>query len=386
MKYDRLYNFISPVTGKLPIDKGYILLGDKYGRSFTSPILIDVRQDIIDLKRKIGHFEELKNLEHNKIWIGDYNNEPVEKLHIGVINLPPLLEAVFPNPISPITGDFRIPNPTFDYLSPFDLLMSGPFLPQIYATKYDSLGNPIGTDVSSSLAITQVRAAQIMKRFDNANFIVGSSNVTFSWENPKTYLVPEPLKQLYGLGTTYTFTKAQSLGSLETGLLKNTVYNETGILSKAKAGKTPFLDDYVDPLSLQEEIEATITECKTFATVKATEAKIEAISYFTGQMFPYVPSTIPFSGIGYQITYAIASAAAIATAAKNSADDAHARIDDLNLVGDVVGSNIGDNTITTTFTPNPRFTGKEYIKIPFGNTLERPVIPEQGMVRYNVEL
>lgn len=241
MKYERLYNFISPVTGKLPIDRNYILLGDKEGRSFASPILIDVRQDIIDLKRKIGNFEELKKLDHNRIWIGDYDNEPVEQLHIGVINLPPLAEAVFPNPISPIIGDFRIPNPTFDYLSPFDWVMSGPFLPQIYATKYDTFGNPIGTDISSSLAMTQVRAAQIMKRFDNANFIVGSSTVIFDWENPKMYLIPEPLKQLYGLGTTYTFTKAQSLGALETGLLKNTVNNASGTLSTAIAGK-----DYVE--------------------------------------------------------------------------------------------------------------------------------------------
>lgn len=245
MKYDRLYNFISPVTGKVPIDKGYILLGDKDGRSFTSPVLIDVRQDIIDLKRQIGNFQELKKLDHNRIWIGDYYNEAVAQLNIGIINLPPLAEAVFPNPISPITGDFRIPNPTFDYLSAFDWVMSGPFLPQIYATKYDTFGNPIGTDISSSLAMTQVRAAQIMKRFDNANFIVGSSTVTFNWENPKMYLIPEPLKQLYGLGTTYTFTKAQSLGALETGLLKNTVNNATGTLSTAISG-----EDYVNTANI----------------------------------------------------------------------------------------------------------------------------------------
>ena len=241
MKYDRLYNFISPLTGNLQLNRDYILIGDKDGRSFASPILIDIRQDIIDLRRKISNFEELNKLDYNRIWIGNYYNEPEERLHIGVINLPPLAEAVFPNTISPIIGDFRIPNPTFDYLSPFDWVMSGPFLPQIYATKYDTFGNPIGTDISSSLAMTQVRAAQIMKRFDNADFIVGSSNVEFAWENPKMALIPEPLKQLYGLGTTYTFTKAQSLGALETGLLKNTVDNEKGTLSKAISG-----EDYVN--------------------------------------------------------------------------------------------------------------------------------------------
>lgn len=392
MKYDRLYNFISPVTGKLPIDKGYTLLGDKNGKSFASPVLIDVRQDIIDLRRSI-----LNKLDYKKIWIGNYYNKPEEKLHIEVINLPPLSEAVFPNPLSPIIGDFRIPNPTYNYLSPFDLVMSGPYLPQIYATKYDTLGNPIGTDISSSLAMTQVRAAQIMKRFDNANFIVGSSVVNFAWENQKMYFIPEPLKQLYGLGTTYTFTKAQSLGALDTGLLKNTVNNGLGILSKASGGKSIISDDYVDPLSLQEEI----TETKQYAAAKAEEARVSAISYFTTQMAPFVPTAIPFTGIGFQISAGITSATALAADAKNTADDAkekavlaNKRIDEFRLLDDVTGvvtkfideDDKEIDVIHASFTPNPRFTGKEYIKIPFGNTLERPVIPEQGMVRYNVEL
>lgn len=241
MNYSVLYNFISPITGKIKIDNGYTIIGDNDSFSYSSPILIDIKQDIIDLRRRISGFDELDKLDNNRIWIGNYLNEPTEKLQIGIINLPTLSEAVFPNPLSPIIGDFRIPNPTFDYLSSFDWVMSGPFLPQIYATKYDTLGNPVGTDVSSSLAMTQVRAAQIMKRFDNANFIVGSSTVEFSWENPKMYLIPESLKQLYGLGTSYTFTKAQSLGALETGLLKNTVDNGSGTLSKAISG-----EDYVN--------------------------------------------------------------------------------------------------------------------------------------------
>lgn len=241
MNFDVLHNFISPVTGRIRCDRGYVLVGDDQDIATPSPVLIDLKLDLINLRSKISNFDGLNKLDHNKIWIGNYLNKPEESLQIGVVNLPTLTEAVFPNPVGPIVGDFRIPNPTFDYLSPFDWVMSGPFLPQTYATKYDTFGNPVDADVSSSLAMTQVRAAQIMKRFDNANFIVGSSTVNFAWENPKMYLIPEQLKQLYGLGTTYNFTKAQSLGALETGLLKNTVDNATGILSKAIAGK-----DYVD--------------------------------------------------------------------------------------------------------------------------------------------
>lgn len=190
-----------------------------------------------------------------------------------------------------------------------------------------------------------------------------------------TYILQRPDNEL---------PNAQGLSDLAPGgILKS---SPLGVVSVAAGGKTPFLDDYVDPLSLQEEIEATITECKTFATVKATEAKIEAIAYFTGQMFPYVPSTIPFSGIGYQITYAIASAAAIATDAKNSADNANSRIDNLSVVGDVIGTNMGSDTIVTVFTPNPTFSGTEYMRIPTGSTAERPVFAEIGMTRYNIEI
>lgn len=398
MKYDRLYNFISPVTGKLPIDRGYTLLGDKDGRSFVSPILIDVRQDIVDLKRKIGNFEELKKLDHNRIWIGDYTNEPVGQLHIGIINLPPLAEAMFPNPISPIIGDFRIPNPTFDYLSPFERLMSGPFLPQIYSTKYDTLGNPTGTDISSSLAMTQVRAAQIMKRFDNANFIVGSSTVGFTWENPKMALIPEALKQLYGLGTTYTFTKAQSLGSLETGLLKNTVNNSTGILSKASGGKTPIVNDYVRPIDLIEAIEEqavlttteiteaiaaqailTTEEIATASTATFASATAASIAHFEIAMIPY---SIGITPTGLQIQADINSK--LEDAKQYARDqDALQRVD---LVGDVIGGGLLSSPILTTFIPNPTFSGKSYMRLPFGSSADRPITATRGMFRYNDEL
>lgn len=512
MKYDRLYNFISPVTGKLPIDRGYTLLGDKDGRSFVSPILIDVRQDIIDLKRKIGNFEELKKLDHNRIWIGDYDNEPVEQLHIGIINLPPLAEAVFPNPISPIIGDFRIPNPTFDYLSPFEWVMSGPFLPQIYATKYDTFGNPIGTDISSSLAMTQVRVAQIMKRFDNANFIVGSSVVEFNWENPKMALIPEPLKQLYGLGTTYTFTKAQSLGSLETGLLKNTVNNGTGTLSKAISGEDyvntadiPFgklvILDPLYPLSGHKLIAPTdfstrgnepnefgypiagmipvltgIAAVLTYLAIPSLPANNIVKVVDNGEIKPATPdidyvlpstfqtlvttvSTVSSLLAALQTAYdlfvitttakdvaqdtAIAAntakdvlqdaeiavaqttatgAAATAAAAEVTATGAattaagasaavaaaglaitalqlemlgKASMSDitsavsaltLNMDGDIIASGYLNSTINSHFIPNPRFTGKEYLKLPVGITAERPVLAEIGMIRYNIEL
>jgi hypothetical protein len=235
MKYEQLYNFISPLTGKLPIDRGYILIGDKDGRSFASPLLIDVRQDIIDLRRKIGRFEKL---EYNKIWIGDKNKKPIPQTHIGVINLPVLGAATFPYPdLIPLPA-VPIPNPTFNPLSGFDWLMSGPWLPQIFAGSPNTLNTSSETVISSSLAMTQVKVAQAIKRLDVTGFIVKSKNIDFIWDNPAIALLPETIKQLYGLSTNYTFTNAQALDEIGAGLIKN---SSDGILSTAISG-----EDYVN--------------------------------------------------------------------------------------------------------------------------------------------
>ena len=230
--------------------ENYILVGDNNGIATPSHILIDIRADIIALRRNVDRFERLDKLDHNRIWIGDYDNEPIERINIGVINLPILGAATFPLPqISPIpTINVSIPNPTFNPTSLGDWIMSGPWLPQIFAGSIDSdLSNPL-TKVSSSLAMTQIRTAKNFKLFDNSAFIVANKTVSFLWDNP-AYLLADidpklkAVMELYDLGTSYTFTKAQSLGALQTGLLKNTVDSDTstGTLSQAISGQ-----DYVD--------------------------------------------------------------------------------------------------------------------------------------------
>src|SRR5258708_22691420 len=51
-KFDVLYNFISPVTGRILCDFNYILMGDSQGIATPSPILIDVRLDLINLRKR----------------------------------------------------------------------------------------------------------------------------------------------------------------------------------------------------------------------------------------------------------------------------------------------------------------------------------------------
>lgn len=56
----------------------------------------------------------------------------------------------------------------------------------------------------------------------------------------------------------------------------------------------------------------------------------------------------------------------------------------ITLSGAVVGS--GSGNIVTTFVQNPIFLGTQSMTIPVGNTSQRPVSPQIGMIRYNTDL
>jgi hypothetical protein len=217
--------------------ENYILIGNEIGLAYQSPLLLYLKNDFLKLKKDV---DDLNYLDYGAINLGNKYNLP-KPIKLGA--------ATFPLPDTAITSlikDIPIPNPTFNPVSLGDWIMSGPWLPQIFAGSIDAdLSNPL-TTVSSSLAMTQIRTAKNFKLFDNANFIVANKNVSFLWDNPAYLLAnisPNLAKilSLYDLGTSYTFTKAQSLGDLESGLLKNTVDNGTGKLSKAIPGR-----DYVD--------------------------------------------------------------------------------------------------------------------------------------------
>jgi hypothetical protein len=51
MKYDVLHNFISPVTGRVLSDRNYVLYGNAQGIAVPSPILTDIRLDLMNLRK-----------------------------------------------------------------------------------------------------------------------------------------------------------------------------------------------------------------------------------------------------------------------------------------------------------------------------------------------
>jgi hypothetical protein len=129
-KFDILHNFISPVTGRIFATPNYVLLGNKQGIATSSPALIDLKLDLINLRKdysvtnqtsfvigfpdnKLPNAQVLSNLSSGimfnlqgivytfpfippiylpsltkgNIWIGDDNNRPKETVILPLANM-----------------------------------------------------------------------------------------------------------------------------------------------------------------------------------------------------------------------------------------------------------------------------------------------------------
>ncbi len=334
----------------------------------------DIRLDIISLRRDLDRVKPLYKLDYNKIWIGDSESYAVARSQIGIGNLPVLGAATFPYPSGIPLPAIPIPNPTFNPLSELDWLMSGAWLPQIFAGSTNTLNTSSETIISSSLAMTQIKTAQSIKRLDNAGFIVQSRNIDFEWDNPAMSLIPETIRQLYGLNTSYTFSKAQALDELDLGMLKVT---QGGIIARAIPDR--LIDgDYITPLGLQEELLPYVTS----ATLTEILLLYKTVIAYNADLAPY--SIIPGVTTGLAISAALATVTAAAASAQSTANTAVNLINTVEIKGDVRGVNDSNtNTITSTFAPNPVFTGNEAMTIPTGYTNQRPSNPTLGMIRFN---
>lgn len=62
-RYNVYYNFVSPVTGRILADNGYVLIGNNQGIAIPAANIT---------------INNLPNLTSGKIWIGDVSNRPIE--------------------------------------------------------------------------------------------------------------------------------------------------------------------------------------------------------------------------------------------------------------------------------------------------------------------
>ena len=171
MNYDVLHNFISPVTGRVPLIKDYILIGGANNFSIMSPKLIDIELELININHVLGDLSTtafilgapnpklpfsqdlssldngfmfntagtisttnnlpLSSLPYNNIWVGNINNVAVPTPYVASQNnssfilqtpnenlanaqaLSELLGGILKS--APLTGVISIATPDVDY-------------------------------------------------------------------------------------------------------------------------------------------------------------------------------------------------------------------------------------------------------------------------------
>ena len=204
MKYDNLYHFISPITGRVLCDSDYVLVGDTLGIATPSPILIDLRLDLINLREDLdttlassfiiktatdilpnaqaldvlanGYMINtagvisttnaipLPDLPYKNIWIGDSTNRPIANSTITLGNLPTL------------------GMPTVPVLDP----IHGGLVGNIWE------GTITGRPVESGrFATVFADLLLINARFLSANFIMGSGNIVLKTAMPASQFLDE---------------------------------------------------------------------------------------------------------------------------------------------------------------------------------------------------
>ena len=355
MSFDVLHNFISPVTGRVLSDPDYVLVGDYEGIATPSPILIDMRLELIDLRKEVDDLESLNNR------VGFIISEP---------------DAGLPNAQALSTLDNGFMYNTDGVISINNDVLS------------DSLLNGflwIGDELNKALPVPNIEVSNLPNLTENKIWVGDNTNrpveVDFS-------IAPDDAKYIIQQESP-GLANAQILGDLTTGILKNTAI--TGVLSIASGGGVVGIDDYVTPLALEEAIQAqadvtaeaiqaqaVITTAEIAAASAATEAA--AFAAFQAEMLPFVG--IPPITIGAEISAAIVAAEAAANTYTNAAISGLT----VSLDGDISGSGLLSSTINTTFASNPVFTGNEAMTIPFGTNAQRPSNSNVGMIRINTEI
>lgn len=85
----------------------------------------------------------------------------------------------------------------------------------------DNLTNTApNTIISHAVGALQILVAQLLKRIENASFIVKNKDITWTWENPDTSIIDPALAEIYNYQNYYSFgDDVQALDDLDDGLI-----------------------------------------------------------------------------------------------------------------------------------------------------------------------
>lgn len=390
MRFDVLYNFMSPVTGRILCSPDYVLLGNNRGVATPSPILIDLRLDIIDIRKNFDKIKDISyilktptnlfpnaqaldnlangfmintggvisttanilpsniRLNYNKLLIGDLTGKATETQTISFANLPDLTKD------HGIKGDDNGRPIEFKFnFAPDDALF-------ILKQPSDSLQNAQALNKLTGSLPRILKAA-----------LDGSIEVAIK---DTDYATSEQLEQIKN----------------ETEQFKNQAQEASATASNAAEAASSAAAE-------SSSAAATASSAATAAAGSAAAAALSAAGAFLSSIGAASSASSASSSAddaassASSAQQAAGSAGNSATAAAGSATAALGALNTLlttpiALQGDISGSGVLTAPITTKFIENPIFLGKEAMTLPIGSMSDRPIIPKLGMIRINTDL
>lgn len=369
---DVLYNFISPVTGRLPLINNYILIGAADNFSVMSPKLIDMQLDIINIRHYID------NIANSSFIIGFPNNDLPKAQVLSDLDNGFLFNT---NGIISTEGGIPIPSLAYKNIWIGDENNKPVASPNILRSNLPSL-----TQKNIWIGDTENKPVEVQLNFAPAD---------------ATYIIQTANSDL---------PNAQALGDLAGGILKSAAI--TGEISIAIPGEdyatSEQLREYAEQAAASAEEAATsageaaasageATASATEATGAAAEASVSAGAAAASALAAGLSagsassSASDASSSASDASDSASSASGSATNAANSAASAQTYLNTLlntglTLQGDVTGSGLLSNPILTFFRPNPVFTGSGSMTMPAGNSTQRPTTLIPGMIRFNTSL
>lgn len=305
MKYDVLYNFISPKTGKIIIPEDYILVGDEQGFSTESPILIDLRLDLVNLRRDVNY---IYNTSFILSKAGDYSNaQSLGNLSTGLLK----------NTVNYSTGTLSTAIPGKDYVDvddSVDDMQIALIRPKVTAG---------GDDISKLLArVTRLPIGNMPTSILNTTFILKTANEHLPEAQALSEL-DQGIAKILENGVIETVTRL-SVGNMPTSILNTNFILKTAnedlphaqALSELDEGIAKILEngtfaiaeagtDY-PTVSSVEEAQAAADAAQ--GTADAAEAGVSAL---WAQLFPFSPITLPPFNIGTVVAALGVSVAAL---------------------------------------------------------------------------
>lgn len=379
LDFNPLHNFISPVTGRILSPLDYVPYGDLGGVATPSPILIDIRLDLIKLQQEIDDIQKLTPFPSEVDFIigspssSVPNAQVLSNLADGYLyNTSGILSSIPAGPLPSLAeGQLWIGNANNEATAVQRISIDNlPTLTTNYIWIGDANGLPVEAELSNSISL-------------DATFILQQPNINIP-NGQALSLLGTGMTKIVGVGEIAIAIPDEDYATVAT---LERIKNETEVFKDEAAASAS------EATTAAEEATAAATEA-TGAASEATAAASAASSSAAAAAASALTAGAEAIAAGLSASSASSSAndaEGYADDASNSADQAQTYLNELlntgiNLTGDVVGSGPLSQSIDLSFAPNPTFTGNSFMIIPVGTTSQRPNNPVIGMVRINTEL